>query len=52
MDIHTEDILQEAFKRLEKVTREEVLKKVIRNKEQKLVFAVTFDPRLPPYQRS
>lgn len=44
---YTEDILQEAFKRLEKVTREEALKKVIRNKEQKLVFAVTFDPRLP-----
>lgn len=42
------DILDKAFSRLDSIKREDALKKVVRKKaNQRTVFAVTYDPRLP-----
>ena len=41
-------VIEDAFKRVNSVTREEALKKVLKNKTTKRpVFAVTYDPRMP-----
>ena len=49
---YNERVIDDTFKRLEGVTREEALKKVTTNRKNKRpVLALTFDPRLPDVQK-